>query len=93
MSRYTVGTRIDKLFLDITELIIKSAYAPREQKRILIIEANNTLDILQFFLKIAWEMKLFDNKKYMAISVPLTEAGKMLGGWKKQLGTSEIPVS
>lgn len=38
-------------------------------------------------------MKLLDNKKYLAISAPLTEVGKMLGGWKKQLGIAETPAS
>jgi len=57
------------------------------------VEANKTLDILQFFLKIAWEMKLLENNKYLAISSPLVEAGKMLGGWKRQLETTQTPVS
>jgi hypothetical protein len=93
MSRYTIGTRIDKLFLDITELVIKAIYAPRERKCIFVTEANSTLDVLQLFLKIAWEMKLLENKKYSAISTPLTEVGKMFGGWKKQLDTTQTPVS
>lgn len=85
MSRYTLGARIDRFFLDVIELTTKSAYAPREQKINIVAEANNKLDILNVFLKLAWEMKLFDNKKYLAISAPLTEVGRMFGGWKKRL--------
>jgi hypothetical protein len=43
------------------------------------------LDALKYFLKIAWELKSLDNKKYLAISNALNEVGRMLGGWKKQL--------
>lgn len=93
MSRYTIGTRIDKLFLDIIELIIKAAYAPREKKQLFIVEATKTVDVLQLFLKIAWEMKLVENDKYLVISSPLVEVGKMLGGWKKQLDTTQTPAS
>ncbi len=93
LSRYTFGARIDDRFIKILELVTKAAYAPRDQKRILVVEANITLDVLNVFLKLAWEMKLLDNKKYLAISAPLAEVGKMFGGWKKQLGTPKTPVS
>ena len=32
-----------------------------------------------------WELKLLDNKKYISVSAPLIEVGKMLGGWQRQL--------
>lgn len=32
-----------------------------------------------------WEIKALDEKKYIAISLPLFEAGKQLGGWNGQL--------
>lgn len=49
------------------------------------------MDLLKFFLQIAWELKALDNKKYLALSAPLIEVGKMLGGWRKQL-TNEAPT-
>lgn len=33
------------------------------------------------FLLILWEAKSLDDAKYIALSVPLEEIGKMLGGW------------
>lgn len=36
-------------------------------------------------MQIAWEVKILDNKKYTALSIPLAEIGKIIGGWKKQL--------
>ena len=32
-----------------------------------------------------WEIKGIDNKKYIILSEPLLEAGKMLGGWHGQV--------
>lgn len=84
LSRYTIGTRIDKLFLENIELIILAGYAKKEKKYDLIVSANGKLDLIKFFVKLAWEMTLFEDKKYLAISTPLTEVGKMLGGWCNQ---------
>jgi len=43
------------------------------------------MDALKVFLLILWEAKSFDDKKYIALSLKLDEAGKMLGGWNGQL--------
>jgi len=34
---------------------------------------------------VLWETKSLDDKKYIALSSPLDEIGKMLGGWNGQL--------
>ncbi len=34
---------------------------------------------------VLWETKSIDNKKYIALSTPLEEIGKMLGGWQGQI--------
>jgi hypothetical protein len=34
---------------------------------------------------ILWESRGLDDKKYIALSSPLAETGKMLGGWHGQL--------
>ncbi len=47
-------------------------------------KAGVKLDVLKFFLQIAWEIKALDNKKYAALSQHLNEVGKMLGGWMKR---------
>lgn len=63
-----------------------SRYAPRDQKLPTLQRASSSLDALKCFLQLAWEMDILENKPYLAISQPLAEVGKMLGGWQKQLG-------
>lgn len=46
-------------------------------------KASGKLDLLKFFIQLAWELKIFDNKKYFLFSEPLNDIGKMLGGWIK----------
>lgn len=80
-SRYTLGTKIDSLFLDMIELIIKAIYSDKVEKLISLKGTSLKLDLLKFFLQVAWEIKSLDNKKYILLSEKLDEIGKMLGGW------------
>jgi hypothetical protein len=91
-ARYSLGEKIDGLFIQTVEAIVTATYLGREEKQPYILRAITKLDILKFFLKVAWEMKALDNKKYLAISEQLNEIGRMLGGWNKQLQTSAQPT-
>jgi len=91
LSRYTLGAKVDELFVETIELILNAAYSGRQEKLALVQQTGRKLDALKFFLQVAWELKALDNKRYLAISNPLTEVGKMLGGWRKQLA-NEAPV-
>lgn len=84
LSRFTLGIRIDTLFIETIEYILLAAYAPKGQKGSILKRASTKLDALKFFLQLAWEMKLITNPTYLALAGPLTTSGKMLGGWQKQ---------
>jgi len=87
-ARYTLGLKIDILFTDITELIFIASYQPKESKAGYIEKAITKLDLLKFFLQIAWEIKALDNKRYINLSEQLHEVGRMLGGWARQTKNS-----
>lgn len=91
LSKFSLGSKIDSLFTDVIENIYLAGYANGENKSGFVVRAATKLDLLKFFLQTAWEVKCLDNKKYMAISTPLSEAGKMIGGWQKQLQTKQPP--
>ena len=84
-SRYALGAKIDSLFIDTIELLFIGSYLGRDQKIPYLQKASGKLDLLKFFLQISWEMKKLDAKKYIALSEPLNETGKMLGGWMRGL--------
>ncbi len=92
LSRHTLGAKIDNLFTDTVELILLAGYASKPQKTVLVQRASTKLDALKFFLQVAWELKVLDNKKYLRLSEPLAEVGKMLGGWRKQLQLPPDPI-
>jgi len=82
-SRYTLGVRIDNLFLDILEGGFAAAYADSSAKFTFLKNMSLKMDSLKFFVRILWEIKAFDNAKYILLSERLFEIGKMLGGWIK----------
>lgn len=84
-DRYTLGGKIDGVFLEVIELIFIAGTLPKEKKLPYVQKAVSKFDLLKFFLQIAWEVKALDNKKYILISESLAEIGRMLGGWHRNL--------
>ncbi|MDO8516117.1 MAG: four helix bundle protein [bacterium] len=76
--------KIDGLFIETIESVFIASYVSRERKLPYIERAAGKLDLVKFFLQTLWEIKVLDNKKYIALSEKLNEVGRMLGGWMKQ---------
>lgn len=90
-ARYTLGSKIDALFVETLECIAVASYLPPLQKLPVVQRAASKADTLKFFLQVAWEIKALDTKKYAALSEPLQEIGRMLGGWYKNLLAKQTP--
>lgn len=84
-SRYTLGEKTDSLFVEIIKSIVTASYLSKQEKLPYLKEGLVKLDVLKFFLQVAWEIKALDNKKYITFSEQLNEIGRMLGGWRKGL--------
>lgn len=80
-SKFTMGSKIDSLFLEVIEMTYVASYLSGEQKTPYLQTAIKRLDVLKFFLYVAWDAKDIDNKKYIAISEEVNEIGRMTGGW------------
>jgi len=86
LDRYTIGVKIDDIFIFLLELIFKACFAyDKFEKLSLVSQAIGKCDLLKFLLQIAWEDKIIDHKNYGTFILNLDEIGRMLGGWKKRL--------
>jgi hypothetical protein len=47
------------------------------------------LDTLKFFTTICWEAKLISHAQCEELAKVLDEGGKMFGGWRKNLASSD----
>ncbi len=90
--RHSLGQRIDTLFVEVMEAISAATFLSREEKQPYIRLAIKKADTLRILLLVLWETKSLDDKKYIALSIKLDEAGKMLGGWNGQLAKQNSPA-
>jgi hypothetical protein len=83
LSKHTLGEKIDGLFSDLIESLFLAGYSSSNGKAIHITTASVKLDLLKYFVQVAWELKCLDHKQYAVLTPPLVEVGKMIGGWMK----------
>lgn len=83
--RHSLGKKIDTLWIEIIEAIAIASYLGKGEKQPWVRLAIRKTDTLKILLLVLWETKSLDNKKYIALSLPLEEIGKMLGGWNGQI--------
>lgn len=90
-ERFGVGKRIDELFLSIFEQLREATYAPLASKIALLGRTIQDIDLLRFFLQLAWECKLIEQKHYVLLATSVENIGKMAGGWRKGLLSKTPP--
>ena len=89
--RYSLGQKIDTLFVETLEYTVTATFLLPEEKLPYVRHALRKMDTLKVLLMILWELKSLENKKYLALSVRLDEVGRMLGGWQGQLKKKTLP--
>ena len=92
IHRHSLGQRIDNLFVEIIEAISVASFLGREEKHPYVRLSIRKVDTLKVLLMVLWETGSLDNKKYIALSLPIDEIGKMLGGWNGQLAKQNSPT-
>ena len=91
LHRYSLGARIDTLFIEIIEAVSAAAFLSREEKLPYVRLATRKVDALKLLCMILWETKSLETRRYIALSEVLGEVGKMLGGWNGQLLKNSSP--
>src|SRR3990167_3404252 len=62
-SRYTLGDKMDALFVEVLELLFVASYQTKEEKLPTIEKALRGIDTLKAFARVAWELHILDEKK------------------------------
>ena len=77
LSRYTLGVKIDNLFVELLEITLIAKYAKKEDKLTFLETLSGKLDNLKFFITLLWEAKGLDAGKYAQLSQKLINVGRM----------------
>ena len=84
-DKHSLGIKIDKTTLDLMELAIEAGSTSGSDKAPLLTEASTKLDVLKLLIRLTYDVKATDQKKYLKLEEQLQEIGKMIGGWIKSL--------
>lgn len=90
-SRHTLGFRIDTLIIQIAESLFTASFSTSHRKLTFVEESSVKLDSVKFLLRLSWEGKIINDKKYIILSKYLEKIGKQIGGWLKQLKKQNSP--
>ena len=84
-DQYLLGKRCEDTLLSFLEYILVASNFEKERKLRALESANGKFDLLKVLLRIARELKMIDNKKYLSLETKVQEIGRMLGGWIRSL--------
>jgi 23S rRNA-intervening sequence protein len=84
-DRYSIWQRCDTLLLEVLENIMMAGQISKPSKLAILENASMKLNFLRVFIRLMYETKSIDSKKYIAIQEAIDEIGRMLGGWIKSL--------
>jgi len=80
-ARFTFSNRIDNLALDIMEWIVDARYS---RKKDILYRIDLGMERLRVLLRMCHDKQYLDHKGYEFASKRINEAGKMVGGWRRQ---------
>jgi hypothetical protein len=81
--RYGLGVSIETTLLDCLEQLIMAKNAPKPMKASYLIQASGKLEILKLKLRLLLDLKLINSTRIFQVQAPVSEMGRMLGGWLK----------
>ena len=73
-------------------MTVYASFLPPKDKLPYIKVAIRKTDTIKVFLQLIWEMKIWDDKTYLAISEKMNKAGQQLGGWHNNLIKENSPT-
>ena len=80
-QRFILGQRLANHLMDVLEILVRATYA--RDKRALLIEANQGIEMTRWIVRMVSDRKLLSAKQFQYSAVQLNECGRMVGGWLK----------
>lgn len=84
-QRFTFAARVDGLALDILQGLVRARWAKHADKARLLAAVDADLAVLRVLVRLCFERRLLARAGFEQVVRDLDAAGRMLGGWRKQL--------
>ena len=85
-DRYASGQKCELLLSDFLDLLFQAGALPKGEKLPCLEKASAKLNLFRMQLRLAKDIRALDQKKYLIFQIDVDEIGRMLGGWKKNIG-------
>ena len=85
VERFGLGTKIDSNFLSLLGILRKATFLNVEEKIPFLAKALEVVDVIRFFIQLAWEAHCIQDAPFIQISTAIEEIGSMIGGWRNGL--------
>jgi hypothetical protein len=81
-KRFTLGARIEDKLLSMLELLINANYS--REKLDYLKKANLDLEVFRHLIRLSFDLRFIDLRRYEYVSREADEIGRLIGGWIKQ---------
>lgn len=88
-QRFLLGDRIETTALDGLERLIEATY--RRERRAMLHAANLDLEKLRHLLRLAYELRYLDTRRYEYAARLIDEVGRRVGAWLKADDGPHLP--
>ena len=82
--RFVLGERIERNLYNLLETLIRAKYTKQRQR--LLEDANLTLEILRFQMRLAKDLQCLKVESYAFAAKSIDEIGRLIGGWLRSRG-------
>ncbi len=86
--RFVLGERIERNLYELLETLIQAKYT--RQRQPLREEANLTLEILRFQMRLAKDLQCLKPQSYAFAANAVDEIGRLIGGWLRSRGEFSV---
>jgi adenine-specific DNA methylase len=87
-----IYAKIENATLDAFSLCIEAAYKTKPEKRLMLEKVRIQIETIKQLVRLANEMKIMEEKKYLFLAELLQEVSKMTNGWIRYLDTQNPPI-
>src|SRR3989338_4003174 len=80
-DRHVLWQKVEQTILETLEEILFAIQTSKVEKIPMLERASVKINLLRVLVRLAHDIKVIDDKKYLAIEASIDEIGRMLGGW------------
>jgi len=88
-DRLTLAVRIEQRILETLELLLLAQTKTGKSRLLILKKCDLKAKTLQLLVRMAYEVKALDQRKYLALEEKLLEIGRMIGGWLRHTTTPD----